>query len=127
MLLTLLASQASAENLRAYYEIKAEFASGNSSSARTSTTVVFGTPIIHEFGDYQLSLLFEPNQDEPGQYSLEISLKFVPRARNSISSTVVSRSFAGRISNQLDFSQSEFTIDEAGTNLSIVIRLSEVI
>lgn len=118
-----IAIAASNETLRVFYEISAEV-EGNSSLIRTSKNVAFGTPVNHEFGEYQLSLLFEPG--EPEHYTLKTSLNAISPTTKSIVYTMLSESFSGRISSQSDFSQSEFTIEESGINISIVLRLSRV-
>ena len=121
------AGLAADDNLRAYYEYKIEVA-GNISTSRTSSKVVFGTPVKHEFGKYQLSLLFEPTEEGAGEYMLEISLNLLPLSatQNIIGQSIVTSSFTGRVATQSDFSQSEFNIDEGGVSLSLVIRLSEI-
>ena len=109
------------ERMLAFYEIKAEV-QGNSSVARTSKPVEFGTPISHEFGEYQLSMLFSPAETD--NFTLEASLNSIVPSTKAIVYTMLSESFTGQISSPGKFSQSEFTLNENGVSISIVIRLS---
>jgi hypothetical protein len=104
----------------AFYEISAEV-NGSSSQIRTSKPIEFGKPITHEFGEYQLSMLFEPAESD--EFTLAASLNAIVPSTNAIVYTMLSESFVGKISTPRSFGQSEFTIEEGEISISIVLRL----
>ncbi|MFT7471711.1 MAG: hypothetical protein ACI8XU_001607 [Kiritimatiellia bacterium] len=63
---------------------------------RTSKPIEFGKPITHEFGEYQLSMLFEPAQSD--EFTLAASLNAIAPSTNAIVYTMLSESFIGKIS-----------------------------
>lgn len=120
---TFSASAVDAAAMLAFYEIKAEV-NGNSSVIRTSKPVEFGTAITHEFGEYQLSMLFE--LAEADQFTLTASLNSIAPSTNSIIYTVLSESFSGQISTAQNFGQSAYTIEENEISISITLSLSQI-
>lgn len=107
----------------AFYEIDAEV-NGNRSLIRTSKPVEFGMPITHEFGEYQIAMLIEPAASK--HFTLEASLNSISPSTNTIIYTMLSESFSGKISTSKAFGQSEYTIQENGISISIVLRLSQI-
>lgn len=114
------AASAQDQSLQVFYEIKAAV-DGNTNVARTSKRVEFGTAMTHEFGEYQLSLLFEAA--EPQHYVLTATLNSIVPSSKQLNFTILSEKFEGRISTPQEFSQSEFSIKEGVVDLSIVLRL----
>lgn len=106
----------------AFYEISADV-NGNRSLVRTSKPVEFGTPINHEFGEYQLSLVFEPAESD--QFTLAATLNSISPSSSTLNYTMLRESFSGLISTADTFGQSEFTIEEDEISISIVLRLSQ--
>ena len=107
----------------ALYEISAEV-NASSSQIWTSTPIEFGKPITYEFGEYQLSMLFEPT--EADEFTLAASLNAIALSTNAIVYTMLSESLVGKISTPRSFGQSEFTIEEGEISISIVLRLSVI-
>jgi len=105
MISTSIAAAPDSTTMLAFYEISAEV-NGSSSLIRTSKSIEFGKPITHEFGEYQLSILFKPT--ETGEFTLAASLNPIAPSTNAIVATMLSESFIGEIS------------------ISIVLRLSVI-
>ena len=123
MISTSVAAATDSTAMLAFYEISAKV-NGSSSLIRTSKPIEFGKPITHEFGEYQLAMLFEPTELE--DFTLAASLNAITPSTNAIIYTMLSESFIGKISTPESFSQSEFTIDEGEISISIVLRLSQI-
>lgn len=117
------AVQAAEESYKAFYGIEANVGL-HSSVIRTSSVITFGTAINHQFGEYQLSLLFEA--DETEQYTLVVSLNLHSQGSSIIGTTILRDVFTGRVSTRDDVSQSVFTIDEENLDISIAVRLSKM-
>jgi len=123
MISTSVAAATDSTAMLAFYEISAEV-NGSSSLIRTSKPIEFGKPVTHEFGEYQLSMLFEPTESE--KFTLAVSLNAIAPSTNAIVTTMLSESFIGKISTPGSFGQSEFTIEEGEISISIVLRLSVI-
>lgn len=121
MISTSVAAATDSTAMLAFYEISAEV-NGSSSLIRTSKPIEFGKPVTHEFGEYQLSMLFVLAQLD--EFTLEASLNAIAPSTNEIVYTMLSESFIGKISTPESFGQSEFTIEEGEISISIVLRLS---
>lgn len=113
----------SAPEVLAYYEITAEV-EGNSTVIRTSKPVEFGTPITHEFGEYQIHMVFEPS--EASDFILTFSLNAITPTTNALVYTMLSDSFQGQINSGRISGQSAFTIAEGEIDISIVLRLTRI-
>lgn len=118
-------SSAAAEpaTMLAFYEISADV-NGNRSLVRTSKPVKFGAPIEHEFGEYQLSFVFEAAESD--QFTLAATLNSISPASSALKYTMLTESFSGQISTKDAFAQSAFTIEQDEISISIVLRLSEI-
>lgn len=92
--------------------------------ARLKLVVVLGKENNYEFGEYQLSMLFEPT--EADEFTLAASLNAIALSTNAIVYTMLSESLVGKISTPRSFGQSEFTIEEGEISISIVLRLSVI-
>ena len=123
MISTSAAAATDSTAMLAFYEISAEV-NWSSSQVRTSKPIEFGKPLTHEFGEYQLSMLFEPT--EADEFTLAASLNAIALSTNAIVYTMLSESLVGKISTPRSFGQSEFTIEEGEISISIVLRLSVI-
>ena len=117
------AAENAAAELLAFYEISAEV-NGSSSVIRTSKPIEFGTPVTHEFGEYQIHMVFAPAEEK--QFTVATSLNAIRPTNNEVVYTLVSDVFEGKISTQQEFGQSSLTIEEEPVSISIVLRLSEI-
>ncbi len=122
-ILQIAASEIIAAELLAFYEVSAEV-NGNSTVVRTSKPVEFGVPVTHEFGEYQIHMVFEPAEEK--QFTVAASLNSIRPSTNELVYTMFSDSFEGQISSSQQFGQSTFTIEEGNINVSIVLRLTEL-
>lgn len=106
-----------------FYEISADV-NGNRSLVRTSKPVEFGTPLEHDFGEYQLSLVFDLSESD--QFTLVAALNSITPLSGALNYTILTESFSGQISTAEAFAQSEFTIEQDEISISIVLRLIEI-
>lgn len=108
-------SASNEEEYRASYEI--EFDIGNAKNRiRTKSNVIFGTPIIHKSGEYELSLLFEPEGID--EFILIVSLKSIASFPSS-TALPLSASFTGQTGGPL----LEFSHESDNIKISGVLRL----